>query len=286
MPNTKLTEPEASPSDKAGKTLIERIASLFHEEDADERLAVREMLREAFRRNIFDEEALSMMEGALSMSDIRASDLMVPRAKVNAVDFSEPRSQWLPKLIATGHSRFPAVEDDLDNVLGILHAKDLLQLLVKPDADPKRFIRPARFIPETQPVNLLLRDFKAQKSHLALVIDEYGSVSGLITIEDVIEQIVGDISDEFDRDTDSLNIMPDGAGRWRVKAVTTLEQFNEYFGSDLEDDFCETVGGLVTDRLEHVPHAGEVVVEKGFRFRILLGDDRQVRLLAVEKADA
>ena len=211
---------------------------------------------------------------------------MVPRAKVNAVDFSEPRSQWLPKLIATGHSRFPAVEDDLDNVLGILHAKDLLQLLVKPDADPKRFIRPARFIPETQPVNLLLRDFKAQKSHLALVIDEYGSVSGLITIEDVIEQIVGDISDEFDRDTDSLNIMPDGAGRWRVKAVTTLEQFNEYFGSDLEDDFCETVGGLVTDRLEHVPHAGEVVVEKGFRFRILLGDDRQARLLAVEKADA
>ena len=286
MPNTKLTEPEASPSDKAGKTLIERIASLFHEEDADERLAVREMLREAFRRNIFDEEALSMMEGALSVSEIRASDLMVPRAKVNAVDFSGPRSQWLPKLIATGHSRFPAVEDDLDNVLGILHAKDLLQLLVKPDADPKRFIRPARFIPETQPVNLLLRDFKAQKSHLALVIDEYGSVSGLITIEDVIEQIVGDISDEFDRDTDSLNIMPDGAGRWRVKAVTTLEQFNEYFGSDLEDDFCETVGGLVTDRLEHVPHAGEVVVEKGFRFRILLGDDRQARLLAVEKADA
>lgn len=286
MPNTKLTELEASPSDKAGKTLIERIASLFHEEDADERLAVREMLREAFRRNIFDEEALSMMEGALSVSEIRASDLMVPRAKVNAVDFSEPRSQWLPKLIATGHSRFPAVEDDLDNVLGILHAKDLLQLLVKPDADPKRFIRPARFIPETQPVNLLLRDFKAQKSHLALVIDEYGSVSGLITIEDVIEQIVGDISDEFDRDTDSLNIMPDGAGRWRVKAVTTLEQFNEYFGSDLEDDFCETVGGLVTDRLEHVPHAGEVVVEKGFRFRILLGDDRQARLLAVEKADA
>lgn len=286
MPNTKLTELEVSPSDKAGKTLIERIASLFHEEDADERLAVREMLREAFRRNIFDEEALSMMEGALSMSDIRAGDLMVPRAKVNAVDFSEPRSQWLPKLIATGHSRFPAVEDDLDNVLGILHAKDLLQLLLKPDADPKRFIRPARFIPETQPVNLLLRDFKAQKSHLALVIDEYGSVSGLITIEDVIEQIVGDISDEFDRDTDSLNIMPDGAGRWRVKAVTTLEQFNEYFGSDLEDDFCETVGGLVTDRLEHVPHAGEVVVEKGFRFRILLGDDRQARLLAVEKADA
>lgn len=286
MPNTKLTEPEASPSDKTGKTLIERIASLFHEEDADERLAVREMLREAFRRNIFDEEALSMMEGALSVSEIRASDLMVPRAKVNAVDFSEPRSQWLPKLIATGHSRFPAVEDDLDNVLGILHAKDLLQLLVKPDADPKRFIRPARFIPETQPVNLLLRDFKAQKSHLALVIDEYGSVSGLITIEDVIEQIVGDISDEFDRDTDSLNIMPDGAGRWRVKAVTTLEQFNDYFGSDLEDDFCETVGGLVTDRLEHVPHAGEVVVEKGFRFRILLGDDRQARLLAVEKADA
>ncbi|MDY4162191.1 MAG: transporter associated domain-containing protein [Sutterella sp.] len=272
--------------EKSGKTLIDRLTSLFHNEEADERGTVRETLREARRRNVFDDDTLSMMEGALGVSEIRAGDLMVPRAKLDAVDFSEPREVWLPKLIASGHSRFPAVEDDLDNVLGILHAKDLLQLLVKPDADPKSFIRPARFIPESQPVNVLLRDFRATRSHLALVIDEYGSVSGLITIEDVIEQIVGDISDEFDRDEDSLNIVPDGPGRWRVRTVTTIQQFNDYFGSDLEDDFCETIGGLVTDRFEHVPHAGESIVERGFRFRILLGDDRKARLLGVEKADA
>lgn len=276
----------ASFQENGGRTLLDRLTSLFHNEEADERGTVRETLREARRREVFDDETLSMMEGALGVSEIRAADLMVPRAKMEAVDFSESRESWLPKLIASGHSRFPAVEDDLDNVLGILHAKDLLQLLRKPDTDPRSLIRPARFIPETQPVNVLLRDFRATRSHLALVIDEYGSVSGLITIEDVIEQIVGDISDEFDRDDDALNIVPDGPERWRVKTETTIKQFNDYFGSDLDDDFCETIGGLVTDRLEHVPHTGESIVERGFRFRILLGDDRKARLLGVEKADA
>ena len=280
MSNT--TEP---PCPNKGRTFLDRLASVFHEEELQDRESVLAMLTEARRRNVLDDETFSMMEGALAVSETRAGDLMVPRSQVNAVDFSEPREVWLPKLIESGHSRLPAVEDDMDNVLGILHAKDLLKILVDPKTNPKTLLRPARFIPETQPINVLLRDFKDTRSHLALVIDEFGSISGLITIEDVLEQIVGEISDEFDHDDNLSNIVTDGEGRWRVKAITPIEQFNEYFDSDLSDDYCETIGGLITDRFEHVPHTGEIIEEKGFRFRILLGDDRQARLLRVERAE-
>ena len=207
---------------------------------------------------------------------------MIPRAQVDAVDFSLPRDEWIRMVIASGHSRFPAADGDLDDVLGILHAKDLIKLLVDPKIDPKALLRPARFIPETQPLNVLLRDFKSTRSHIALVIDEFGSVSGLITIEDVLEQIVGDISDEFDRDDSKANIVPAENG-WRVKAVTPIEQFNDYFGADLVDHYCETIGGLVTDRFEHVPKTGEVIEEGGYRFRIERADERQVELLTVER---
>ena len=243
MSNT--TEP---PCPNKGRTFLDRLASVFHEEELQDRESVLAMLTEARRRNVLDDETFSMMEGALAVSETRAGDLMVPRSQVNAVDFSEPREVWLPKLIESGHSRLPAVEDDMDNVLGILHAKDLLKILVDPKTNPKTLLRPARFIPETQPINVLLRDFKDTRSHLALVIDEFGSISGLITIEDVLEQIVGEISDEFDHDDNLSNIVTDGEGRWRVKAITPIEQFNEYFDSDLSDDYCETIGGLITDR--------------------------------------
>lgn len=267
-----------------GRTFLDRLTSVFHEDELEDRAAVLAAVAEARRRNVLDDETFSMIEGALAVSEIRAGDLMVPRSQVNVVDLSEPIETWLPKLIASGHSRLPAVEDDMDNVLGVLHAKDLLKLLVDPKTNPRTLLRPARFIPEAQPINVLLRDFKETRSHLALVIDEFGSISGLITIEDVIEQIVGEISDEFDHDDNLSNIVPDGEGRWRVKALTPIEQFNEYFGSDLEDDYCETIGGLITDRFEHVPHTGETIEEKGFRFRILVGDDRQARLISVERA--
>lgn len=278
MPNA--NEP---PSPGKNRTFIDRLTALFHTDEVSDRHAVLEMLKEARRRDVFDDDTLSMMEGALEVGDLRAADLMIPRAQVDAVDLSAPRAQWLEELIRSGHSRFPAIDGDLDNVIGVLHAKDLLQLLVRQDMDIKSMIRPARFIPETQPINVLLRDFKTTRSHMALVIDEFGSISGLITIEDVLEQIVGDISDEFDHDDTSLNIQPDGPGRWRVKAWTELEQFNEYFQSNLEDERCETIGGLITDRFEHVPRKGEMIEESGFRFRILGGDDRQIRLLSVER---
>ena len=200
------------------------------------------------------------------------------------MDLEEPREVWLPKVINRGHSRFPVIEGDLDEVKGVLHAKDLLRLFVDPTYDVRAHLRPARFIPETQPLNVVLRDFRITRNHMALVIDEFGSVSGLITIEDVIEQIVGEIADEFDNiNLGKDNITPVDNERWRVKAETYLDQFNEFFNVHLEDQHCETVGGLVTDRLEHVPHRGESVEIDGFRFKVLTADDRQAHLFLVER---
>lgn len=225
-----------------------------------------------------------MMEGALKVGHLCASDLMVPRAQIEAVDLEEPREVWLPKVISRGHSRFPVIEGDLDEVKGVLHAKDLLRLFVDPSYDIRAHLRPARFIPETQPLNVVLRDFRITRNHMALVIDEFGSVSGLITIEDVIEQIVGEIADEFDNiNLGKDNITPVDNERWRVKAETYLDQFNDFFGVHLEDDYCETVGGLVSDRLEHVPHRGESVEIDGFRFKVLTADERQAHLFLVER---
>ena len=196
------------------------------------------LLRSSLRKGLLDADALAMMEGALHVSELRASDLMVQRAQIEAVDLSEKKENWLPKLIARGHSRFPVVDGDLDTVKGIMHAKDLLRLLLDPDYDLASHLRPARFIPETLPINILLRDFRDSRNHLALVIDEFGSVSGLITIEDVIEQVVGQINDEFDSvSSDVDNIAVVDAEHWRIKAETHLEQFNAYFQCNLQDDY-------------------------------------------------
>ena len=275
----------SEPASGRSKGLLDRIASAFRNGESDEGSAKNdfaEALSEARANGIIAADAYSMIEGALKVPELRASDLMIPRAQVDAIDLSQPRTEWVRMVLESGHSRFPAVEDDLDNVLGVLHAKDLLKLLIDPKVDPKTLLRPARFIPESQPLNVLLRDFKTTRSHLALVIDEFGSISGLITIEDVLEQIVGDISDEFDHDDSKTNIVADG-DRWRVKALTPIDQFNNYFGSQLVDNYCDTIGGLVTDRFEHVPKEGEVIEEKGFRFRIEEGDERQVEVLSVER---
>ena len=243
---------ETTPSEE--HSFFEKLRSLFKKEPttAEE---FSKTLKRAHGQKIIDTEALTMMEGALKVGHLCASDLMVPRAQIEAVDLEEPREVWLPKVINRGHSRFPVIEGDLDEVKGVLHAKDLLRLFVDPTYDVRAHLRPARFIPETQPLNVVLRDFRITRNHMALVIDEFGSVSGLITIEDVIEQIVGEIADEFDNiNLGKDNITPVDNERWRVKAETYLDQFNEFFNVHLEDQHCETVGGLVTDRLEHVPH--------------------------------
>lgn len=264
-------------------SLMGRFRSLFSREPTT-REEFSQALRRAYGHKLFDAEALTMMQGALEVSELSAADLMVPRAQIEVVDITEPREEWLSKMISRGHSRFPVVEGDIDEVKGILHAKDLLRLFLNPDYDICAHLRPARFIPETQPLNVVLRDFRATRNHMALVIDEFGSISGLITIEDVIEQVVGDIADEFDNvNLGKDNITVVDAEHWRVKAETYLDQFNEFFGVALEDDYCETVGGMVTDRFEHVPHRGESIEIDGFRFKVITADERQAHLFLVER---
>lgn len=260
-----------------------RLFSVFHK-DPTTREEFTEALHRAYGQKLFDAEALNMMEGALEVGQLCAADLMVPRAQIEAIDISEPREAWLSKVIARGHSRFPVIEGDMDVVKGILHAKDLLRLFIDPNYDVRAHLRPARFIPETQPLNVVLRDFRATRNHMALVIDEFGSISGLITIEDVIEQVVGEIDDEFDSvNPDKDNITVVDPEHWRVKAETYLDQFNEFFGVELQDQYCETVGGMVTDHFEHVPHRGETIEIDGFRFKVLTADERQAHLFLVEK---
>ncbi len=272
------TEPSAS----RPRNFFDRLAAVFHDDEVNDREAFRQTLLEAHEHKLFDQETFSMMEGAMNVSELRVHEIMVPRSQIFAIDLAEAPAVTLRRVVESGHSRFPAYEGDLDNVQGILHAKDLLRLEVEGSSDMKSCLRSVRFIPESQPANQLLHDFRETRSHMALVIDEFGGISGLITIEDVLEQIVGDISDEFDDEAKAANIMPDGT-RWRVRALTTIDEFNEYFHSELEDSHCETIGGLVTDRFEHVPHVGETIEEKNFRFKVLRADQRQAVLFSVEK---
>ena len=295
VPHAAENSMSSEPHLEKNKSFLDRLTSAFRSDEDDTAVLVAHhlpgdakqdligALSEARADGLIGSDTFSMMQGALEVSSLRAYDLMVPRAQVDAVDLEKPTDEMIRTVIASGHSRMPAVEGDLDNVLGVLHAKDLLQLLLDPSRNVKSLLRPARFVPESQPLNVLLRDFKETRNHLALVIDEFGSISGLITIEDVLEQIVGDISDEFDHDDSSTNIVAED-NHWRVRAVTPIEQFNTFFGADLVDEYCETIGGLITDRCEHVPQIGEEIVEKGYRFRIQRADARQVQLLTVERA--
>ena len=266
------------------KGLFKRLSSFLSSKPPETREELVQLLRGAQQEKLFAADVMPMIEGALEVSELSASDLMVPRAQIEVIDLTEPREVWLTKMISHGHSRFPVVDGDIDEVMGILHAKDLLRLLLDPEYDLRKHLRPARFIPETQPVNVLLRDFRATRNHMALVIDEFGSISGLITIEDVIEQIVGEIDDEFDNvNAGKDNITVVDAEHWRVKAETEIEQFNEFFGVDLRDNYCDTIGGLVTDRFEHVPHKGENIEIDGFLFKVIKADERQAHLFVVER---
>ena len=202
---------------------------------------------------------------------------------MEVIDITESPQVWLPRVIATGHSRFPVVEGDRDQVIGILIAKDLLRFYTEADYQLRANVRPVVFIPESKPINVLLRDFRATHNHMAVVVDEYGSVAGLITIEDVLEQIVGEIDDEFDTDKDADNILVERDGRWRVKALTEIEQFNQFFGTELPDDHYDTIGGLVTEQLGHVPRRSEVIQMAGLQFTVLRADARQAELFLVER---
>ena len=199
-------------------TLLERLSTMLLREPEDrEQLIV--LLHSAFERNLLDADALSMMEGVIQVSERQVREIMIPRAQMDVIDISQPPEKFIPFVIETAHSRFPVIDGDKDNIVGILLAKDLLRYYAGEEFDVRDMLRPAVFVPESKRLNVLLRDFRSNHNHIALVVDEYGGVCGMVTIEDVLEQIVGDIEDEYDFDEDEDNLIPDGAGHWRVKAA-------------------------------------------------------------------
>jgi magnesium and cobalt transporter len=263
-------------------TLLERLSSLLLREPEDRDQLV-ELLHSAFERQILDADALSMIEGVLQVSEMQVRDVMIPRSQMDMIDVAESPEAFIPFVIETAHSRFPVFEDNKDNVIGVLLAKDLLRFYAGENFNVREMLRPAVFVPESKRLNVLLKEFRANRNHIAIVVDEYGGVSGLVTIEDVLEQIVGEIEDEFDFDETEDNILLDKTGRCRVKAVTEIADFNEYFGTDFSDEEFDTVGGLVIKRFGRVPKRGESAVLDGYSFQVLRADSRKIHSLLVEK---
>ena len=263
-------------------TFFERLSSLLLREPEDREQLI-QLLHSAHERELLDADALSITEGALAASEIIVREVMVPRARMEVIDIEDPLDRIIEQTNRTAHSRFPVIEDSRDNVIGILLAKDLLRIRKDKPFNLRDWLRPAVFIPESKRLNVLLREFRVSHNHMAIVIDEYAGVCGLVTIEDVLEQIVGDIEDEYDFDETESHIVPGKNGRWRVKAITELDDFNDYFHTGFAGDGIDTVGGLVVNELGHLPKRGETVDRQGWRFTVLRADSRRVQMLLVEK---
>jgi magnesium and cobalt transporter len=261
---------------------LERLTNWLSREP-DNKQELLELLHGAYENNLLDADALSMIEGVMQVSEMQVREIMTPRAQIDVVDISTPPDKLLPYVIETAHSRFPAVDGDRDDVVGILLAKDLLRLCTEEEVNLRDMLRPAVFVPESKRLNVLLREFRASRNHIAIVVDEYGGVAGLVTIEDVLEQIVGDIEDEYDYDEDEDNILVEAEGVWRVKAQTEIADLNASLGSEFSDDEFDTVGGLVIHAFGRLPKRNEQVSMAGFRFQVLRADSRRVHSLRVER---
>ncbi len=240
-----------------------------------------QLLRHIEKQHLLDTQSLTMIESILQVSEIRVRDIMVPRSQMTVIDIELPLQTILPLVIESGHSRFPVVEEGHDEVIGILLAKDLLAY----QFDQERFnireiIRSPVFVPDSKRLNLMLQDFRRSRNHIAIIVDEYGHASGLITIEDVLEQIVGEIEDEYDVN-DEMLIKKHSETQFIVKAFAPIEDFNQYFDCKLDEEEFDTIGGLVTHALGHLPKRGETVTIQNFRFRVLHADNRRIRLLRV-----
>ena len=242
------------------------------------------VLREAAARDLIDADALTMLEGVLEVGDLKVRDIMVPRAQMVFVRRSDPLARILPVVVESGHSRVPVMDEDRDDIVGILLAKDLLRLSTssaRERFDIREYMRPAVFVPESKRLNVLLKEFRRNRNHMAIVVDEYGGVAGLCTIEDVIEQIVGDIDDEFDVEDDQ-NIRRDAERQFTVRGVTRIGEFNEYFGAHLsEGEGVDTIAGLLLKQLGRLPRRGESTSLEGFEFRVLRADRRRIDTLRV-----
>jgi len=260
---------------------LERLSNFLLREPEDREQLI-DLLHFAYENNLLDADALSMIEGVLQVSEMQVRDVMIPRSQMDVIDITDPPEKFIPHVIETAHSRFPVIEENKDNVIGILLAKDLLRYYAGEDFEVRDMLRPAVFIPESKRLNVLLKEFRSNRNHIAIVVDEYGGVAGMVTIEDVLEQIVGDIEDEYDFDETEDNIIRDAQGRYRVKALTEIADFNEALATDFSDEEYSTIGGLVVSKFGHLPKRGEQIVIGNLRFTTLRADSRRLHSLNVE----
>ena len=262
---------------------LKKIAQGFVGEPQD-RTELVALLRQASQRGLVEADALGMLEGVLEVGDLQVRDIMIPRAQMVFVRRDDPFSKLLPVVVESGHSRFPVMDDDRDDIVGILLAKDLLRLYsndVRERFDIREYMRPVVFVPESKRLNVLLKEFRRNRNHMALVVDEYGGVSGLVTIEDVIEQIVGEIDDEFDVEDDH-NIRKEAERQFTVRGVTRIDEFNEYFSAHLsEEEGFDTVAGLLMKEFGRLPRRGDAATIDGFEFRVTRADRRRIDALRV-----
>lgn len=261
---------------------FERLSSLLIREPKD-REQLMEVLRDAEERDILSAEMLSMIESVLQVSEMQVRDVMVPKSQMITAESDMTLETLLPIVIESGHSRFPVIDESGKDVIGILLAKDLLKFCFKKsesDFNIKDILRPSVFVPQSKRLDILLREFRANRNHIAIVIDEYGHVAGLVTIEDVLEQIVGDIEDEYDVD-ENVEIKKHEDGTCTVKASTTIDDFNEYFSTTFSDEEFDTIGGLVLQAFGHLPKRGESIEMAKYRFKVLHSDNRRVYLLEI-----
>jgi magnesium and cobalt transporter len=277
---------EQESSNETAHSWLQKLSMAFSGKPSS-RVELVELLRASEERDLLDAGALSIIEGALVVSDMQTREIMIPRSQVVFVRLDMEPEEFLPLVIDSGHSRFPVVSENQDDVLGILLAKDLLSLaLTEKNAkfSMRDLLRPSTAIPESKRLNVLLEEFRTTRNHLAVVYDEYGGVSGIVTIEDVLEQIVGDIEDEYDVEDDD-HIKQHSDGSYTIKALTSISDFNEALNCNISDDEFDTIGGIVTQCFGHLPERDEEVELQGFLFRVLNADSRRIHLLNMTRSE-
>jgi len=273
----------ASDSEKPSNkpSLLERLSHLLLREPEDREQLV-ELLHSAYENHLMDSDSLAMIEGVLQVSEMQVRDIMIPRSQMDVIDITDSPETFIPHVIETAHSRFPVIEDDKNDVIGILLAKDLLRYYAGEDFEVRDMLRPAVFIPKSKRLNILLKEFRSTRNHIAIVVDEYGGVAGMVTIEDVLEQIVGDIEDEYDYDEDEDNIIQNADGTYRVKALTEIEDFNEHIGTQFSDEEFSTIGGLIVNRFGHLPKRGDHITIENLNIKVLRADSRRLHSVTIE----
>jgi len=271
-------------TDKQEENWLDKIFDLFSD-SPKKKTDLLKILKSAVINGLIDNESLKMIEGVFKVSEVQVREIMIPRPHMIVIDISDLIGDIIKKVTTSGHSRFPVIDDNRDEIIGVLLAKDLIKRSMKDDNedfDLYELLRPAVFVPESKRLNILLNEFKSSRNHIAIVIDENGGVSGLVTIEDVLEEIVGEIDDEHDKKTES-RILAQSHEKYIVEALTTLEEFNNYFLVNFEDDDIDTIGGYLINQFERVPQKGETIKIKNLLFKILSVDSRKISRIQITK---